>query len=92
MRFHTGPRDAVVAVRRVDGAAPFRAGPGPPGVLDGGRRNVPEGREPALDVTRAFCRTSPAYHRAFNYHHCSPSRHARADAVAQHTSPFASDA
>ena len=51
-----GPRDAVVAVRRVDGAAPCSV---PGGALQAywtaDAENVPEGREPALDVTRAFC-------------------------------------
>ena len=52
-----GPRDAVVAVRRVDGAAPCApfVGPALQAYWTADAENVPEGREPALDVTRAFC-------------------------------------
>ena len=51
-----GPRDAVVAVRRVDGAAPCSVpGPALTEYWTADAENVPEGRKPALDVTRAFC-------------------------------------
>ena len=48
--------DAVVAARRVDGAAPCSVpGPGLTAYWTADAENVPEGRQPALDVTRAFC-------------------------------------
>ena len=51
-----GPRDAVVAVRRIDGAAPCSVpGKALTEYWTADAENVPEGREPALDVTRAFC-------------------------------------
>lgn len=50
------PRDAVVAVRRVDGAAPCsRPGAALTAYWTADAENVPEGRSPAEDVTRAFC-------------------------------------
>ena len=51
-----GPRDAIVAVRRIDGAAPCSVpGKALTEYWTADAENVPEGREPALDVTRAFC-------------------------------------